>query len=202
MARPAALRVDVVVVGDTAVLTAAVYDEFERAGEPGSHTVRLTLTWVREDGVWRVLAATRADWPFGDSGRAPRRSRCGREAVPAVALAVAGCGAATPVADRDCGDFADQAAAQQSLDANPGDPDGLDADGNGEACESLGSAAVAAAPAESRRARVLAVVDGDTIKVRLADGAARPSGSSGSTRRRAGARIRPSSAGPSRPARR
>ena len=48
--------VDVVVVGDTAVLTAAVYDEFERAGEPGSHTVRLTLTWVREDGVWRVLA--------------------------------------------------------------------------------------------------------------------------------------------------
>jgi ketosteroid isomerase-like protein len=49
-------EVDVVVAGDTAVLTAAVYDEFERAGEPGAHTVRLTLTWVREDGVWRVLA--------------------------------------------------------------------------------------------------------------------------------------------------
>ena len=48
--------VDVVVVGDTAVLTAAVHDEFERAGEPGAHTVRLTLTWVREDGAWRVLA--------------------------------------------------------------------------------------------------------------------------------------------------
>ncbi len=47
---------DVVVVGDTAVLTAAVHDEFERAGEPGSHTMRLTLTWVREAGVWRVLA--------------------------------------------------------------------------------------------------------------------------------------------------
>ena len=49
-------EVDVVVVGDTAVLTADVYDEFVLAGEPGSHTVRLTLTWVREDGVWRVLA--------------------------------------------------------------------------------------------------------------------------------------------------
>ena len=87
-----------------------------------------------------------------------------------MALAVAGCGA-TPVADRDCGDFDDQAAAQQWLDAHPGDPDGLDSDGNGQACESLGTAAVAAAPAGSRRARVIAVVDGDTIKVRLADGA-------------------------------
>ena len=87
-----------------------------------------------------------------------------------LALAVAGCGAATPVADRDCGDFADQGAAQQWLDAHPGDPDGIDADGNGQACESLGAAAVAAAPAESRRARVVTVVDGDTIKVRRADG--------------------------------
>ena len=47
---------DVLVVGDTAVLTAAVHDEFERKGEAGTHTLRLTLTWVREDGVWRVLA--------------------------------------------------------------------------------------------------------------------------------------------------
>ncbi len=85
-----------------------------------------------------------------------------------VVLAVAGCGA-TPVADRDCGDFDDQAAAQEWLDAHPGDPDGLDSDGNGQACESLG-AAVAAAPSGPRRARVIAVVDGDTIKVRLADG--------------------------------
>ena len=48
--------IDVVVVGDTAVLTALVHDEFERAGEPGAHTMRLTLTWVREEGAWRVLA--------------------------------------------------------------------------------------------------------------------------------------------------
>jgi ketosteroid isomerase-like protein len=49
-------EVDVVSVGDTAVLTALVHDEFERAGEPGAHSMRLTLTWVREDGTWRVLA--------------------------------------------------------------------------------------------------------------------------------------------------
>jgi hypothetical protein len=49
-------EVDVVIVGDTAVLTALVHDEYERAGVPGSHDVRLTLTWVREDGAWRVLA--------------------------------------------------------------------------------------------------------------------------------------------------
>ena len=49
--------VDVVTAGDTAVLTALVHDEFERAGEPGAHSMRLTLAWVRDDeGTWRVLA--------------------------------------------------------------------------------------------------------------------------------------------------
>jgi ketosteroid isomerase-like protein len=48
---------DVVVVGDTAVVTGVVRDEFERAGVPGGHDMRLTLVWVRGDGVWRVLAA-------------------------------------------------------------------------------------------------------------------------------------------------
>ena len=47
---------DVVTVGDTAVLTALVHDEYERAGEPGAHAMRLTLVWVRENGTWRVLA--------------------------------------------------------------------------------------------------------------------------------------------------
>ena len=75
-----------------------------------------------------------------------------------------------PVADRDCSDFADQGEARAWLDAKPGDLDQLDADGNGVACESLGVAAVAAPKAE-RRGRVIDVVDGDTIKVRLADGA-------------------------------
>jgi micrococcal nuclease len=86
-----------------------------------------------------------------------------------VAVALAGCGSVQPSADRDCSDFRDQTSAQQALEARPGDPDGLDSDGNGIACESLGAAATGAT---AGRARVLAVVDGDTLKVRLADGAA------------------------------
>jgi micrococcal nuclease len=100
----------------------------------------------------------------GDGGSVLRRLT-----VVVVALAAAGCGGAAPSADRDCADFRDQAAAQKALDAQPGDPEGLDADGNGVACESLGAAAVGA-PSEGR-ARVISVVDGDTIKVRLAGGA-------------------------------
>jgi ketosteroid isomerase-like protein len=48
---------DVVVAGDTAIVTGAVEDEFERAGTPGAHTMRLTLVWVRDEAGWRVLAA-------------------------------------------------------------------------------------------------------------------------------------------------
>ena len=51
------LEAEVVAVGDTAVLVAVVHDEFERAGAPGAFDVPLTLTWVREEGSWRVLAA-------------------------------------------------------------------------------------------------------------------------------------------------
>ena len=51
------LEAEVLAVGDTAVLVAVVHDEFERAGEPGALDMPLTLTWVREEGAWRVLAA-------------------------------------------------------------------------------------------------------------------------------------------------
>jgi len=40
-------------------------------------------------------------------------------------------------ADRDCADFADQDAAQAALRARPNDPDHLDADRDGIACEKL-----------------------------------------------------------------
>ena len=85
----------------------------------------------------------------------------------AGALAAAGCGAvAHAERDRDCSDFPSQRAAQQWYDAHPGDPDQLDGDGNGVACDSL--AAHASGAATSRAAQVIAVVDGDTIKVRVA----------------------------------
>lgn len=46
---------------------------------------------------------------------------------------------ATPV-DRDCPDFASQADAQAALDAAPSDPELLDADNDGVACETLSGA--------------------------------------------------------------
>lgn len=46
-------------------------------------------------------------------------------------------GRATPTAgDRDCATFATQAAAQAALDARPSDPERLDADNDGVACDS------------------------------------------------------------------
>ncbi len=57
-------------------------------------------------------------------------------AIAVVAtLPLAGVAAARP--DRNCPDFATQADAQQAFDSVPGDPERLDADGNGIACESL-----------------------------------------------------------------
>lgn len=67
----------------------------------------------------------------------------------AAALPLAGTASAAP--DRDCPDFATQAEAQAAFDSRAGDPERLDADGDGYACESRfgkpdgGSAPVAAA---------------------------------------------------------
>jgi len=90
--------------------------------------------------------------------------------------------------DVNCPSFASQGAAQGHLVAHPGDPDGLDGDANGIACESLpcpcagagapppapgGSPTPAPAPAptaQTARARIVRVIDGDTLKVRLASG--------------------------------
>jgi hypothetical protein len=47
---------EVVLAGETAVLTAVVYDELERAGASGAHRMCLTLTWIREAAGWVVLA--------------------------------------------------------------------------------------------------------------------------------------------------
>jgi len=48
---------EVLAAGDTAVLVGVGHDAFERAGEPGSFDMPITLTWMREEGSWRVLAA-------------------------------------------------------------------------------------------------------------------------------------------------
>lgn len=113
----------------------------------------------------------------------------------AVALALAAFGLtsivpaqATAIIDRDCGDFATQAAAQAfMLASGPGDPHGLDgSDNDGRACESnpcpCGTTAPqpfvggtsstqndpAPAPVVRRnRGNVVKVTDGDTLKVRI-----------------------------------
>lgn len=95
---------------------------------------------------------------------------------------------AAPFVDKDCSDFACQEDAQAFL--LPGDPHRLDADHDGVACESLPRRprAASAAPSAStpapaattqtpravapavRSARVLRVIDGDTVNVRLRTG--------------------------------
>ncbi len=77
-------------------------------------------------------------------------------------------------ADRDCSDFPSQRAAQNYFLAKGGprrDPDHLDSDGDGTACETLpcpcryGSGG-GGRPARRIKARIVHVVDGDTVRVR------------------------------------
>ncbi len=113
----------------------------------------------------------------------------------AVALSLAAFGLAglapapaTAIVDRDCGDFATQAAAQAfMLASGPGDPHGLDgSDNDGRACESNPCPCSTSAPqpfvggttstqqpqphpVAVRRnvGNVVKVTDGDTLKVRI-----------------------------------
>jgi hypothetical protein len=56
----------------------------------------------------------------------------------AVVLALTAAPAAFAQAnDQNCADFASQAEAQAHLEADPSDPDNLDADDDGQACESF-----------------------------------------------------------------
>ena len=62
-----------------------------------------------------------------------------RTTVTVVLAAVAGLaipGVASAQPDRDCPDFASQTDAQAALESRPGDPERLDADNDGVACES------------------------------------------------------------------
>ena len=107
-----------------------------------------------------------------------------RTATTAIAIGLAATGAliaATPAAaaDRDCSDFATQAAAQHWFDAHgPGDPASLDADGDGIACESNpcpcikpghggGGGGGHGGGSSSAGTSLITVIDGDTLKVRL-----------------------------------
>ena len=109
--------------------------------------------------------------------------------VLAVALAAGTLLTGTPAyaADKDCGDFASQKAAQIFFLNNGGpssDPHGLDSEGDGIACESnpapyyygttpLDSGSTTPEPKTTvvkQKGVVVEVVDGDTIDVRLGSG--------------------------------
>ena len=84
--------------------------------------------------------------------------------------------------DRDCGDFDNQAQAQKFFLDQGGpshDPHRLDGDGDGTACDSLpcpcssssgGGATTGGSRPTKQAARVVKVVDGDTVRVRLIGG--------------------------------
>lgn len=95
-------------------------------------------------------------------------------ALPAAAAAAALLGASpAAAADRDCSDFPNQRAAQSYFIAKGGpgrDPDHLDSDGDGTACETLPCPCRYGGGGGGRpqriRARIVRVVDGDTVRVR------------------------------------
>src|SRR5690349_7082055 len=114
-------------------------------------------------------------------------------ALVALGLGLPAPAPASAVVDRDCGDFASQAAAQRFfLNAGAGDPHRLDDDGDGVACESnpcpcigrgttspqqLASTGSTQAQAQQgprtyrETGNVVRVTDGDTLRVRLRGGA-------------------------------
>lgn len=103
----------------------------------------------------------------------------------ALSLGLASPPAAEAAADRDCGDFDNQRQAQRYYESRGGpqrDPDRLDADGDGRACESRpcpcgtggGDTSPRPKPKAPRRpdfpGRIVRVTDGDTVVVRNRSG--------------------------------
>ncbi|WP_100498222.1 excalibur calcium-binding domain-containing protein [Geodermatophilus chilensis] len=64
-----------------------------------------------------------------------RRTTAAAGVLVTAVLSLGVTGTASAATDRDCPDFASQAAAQAAFDAVPGDPERLDADDDGIACE-------------------------------------------------------------------
>ncbi len=79
-----------------------------------------------------------------------------------VTLAIPTAAIAAP-ADRDCAEFAHQEEAQGVLEADPSDPFGLDADGDGVACEDLPSGHPDNDPRHAEGGRDEAAEDEDAV---------------------------------------
>lgn len=95
-----------------------------------------------------------------------------RRLILVVVLLAASPAQARHAGDVDCSDFRTQEEAQRHYEDHPGDHDGLDADDDGRACDSLPSATTTPAPSTPARfrGRVVRVVDGDGLVVRREGG--------------------------------
>ena len=90
----------------------------------------------------------------------------------AVSLPLTGTASAV---DLDCADFPNQAAAQVVLDADPADPNGLDSNGNGVACEAYGYTSVASTAGQVAVQPTGGVAAGDGSSAgQVADGSSSP----------------------------
>jgi hypothetical protein len=96
-----------------------------------------------------------------------RRSTAAAGVLIAAVLSFGSAGTAQ-AADLDCKDFPSRAAAQADLTSNPSDPNGLDADHDGQACEDFDYPAAAAAATSSqvttRPAGAVAAGDGSVAE--------------------------------------
>jgi len=102
------------------------------------------------------------------------RSTAAAGVLITAALSVGFTGTAN-AADLNCSDFATQAEAQAAFNATPGDPNGLDRDGDQIACETL-PGATAGAPTVSEDTTVIG--SGQQVSTRPAGAVAAGDGSS------------------------
>ena len=104
-----------------------------------------------------------------------------------LTIAVLSAPAAQAVADKDCSDFGTQSAAQKFFLDQGGpqkDPHRLDFDGDGIACESnpcpcststVGGGGADATATKRTKAKIIRVVDGDTVQVKILPRGPKPS---------------------------
>src|SRR3954454_17790200 len=79
-----------------------------------------------------------------------RRTTAAAGALIPAALSLGLSGTAHAAVDRDCPDFTSQAEAQAAFDAVPGDPERLDANNNGIACENYDYASASSTASSSQ----------------------------------------------------
>ena len=91
-----------------------------------------------------------------------RRTTAAAGVLVAAALSFGFSGTANAAPDRDCPDFTSQAEAQAAYDAVPGDPERLDRDNDGQACEDYAYPGTSTSQVSTRPAGAVAAGDGSS----------------------------------------